>query len=189
MKEKIIEVSIGLFGKNGFTETSIQDIVEELGVTKGTFYYYFKSKEELLMEIHLRYIEDLLVSQEEIVNQIGTQEQKLFEMVYMLMKHIEGHGQSARVFFREMQHLNENHLKDIFKKSDQFKENIKKVIEAGINEGEFRKDLHANIVTLAILGAVNWSYHWFDPKGELDEKAVSKIYIDLMLNGLKETER
>lgn len=41
MKEKIIEVSIDLFGKHGFTETSIQDIVDGLGVTKGTFYYYF----------------------------------------------------------------------------------------------------------------------------------------------------
>ncbi|MCL7747254.1 TetR/AcrR family transcriptional regulator [Halalkalibacter alkaliphilus] len=185
MKEKIIEKSVDLFGQNGFTETSIQDIVEALGVTKGTFYYYFKSKEELLMEIHLRYIDDLLTSQEEIVNKVTSQEQKLFEMVYMLMKHIEGHGQSARVFFREMQHLNEVHLEDIFKKSDEFKENIKRVIDKGIETGEFRKDLHSNIITLAILGAVNWSYHWFNPKGELNEKAVSKIYIDLMLNGLK----
>ncbi|GAE26968.1 transcriptional regulator [Halalkalibacter wakoensis JCM 9140] len=185
MKEKLIKISISLFGQNGFTETSIQDIVEALGVTKGTFYYYFKSKEELLMEIHLRYIEDLLKGQNEIVSKESTQEQKLFEMVYMLMQHIEGHGQSARVFFREMQHLNEAHLEDIFKKSDAFKDNMKKVIEDGIKKKEFRQDLHANIVTLAILGAVNWSYHWFNPLGELSDHAVSKIYIDLMLNGLK----
>lgn len=187
MKEKIIEVSIGLFGQNGFKETSIQDVVEALGVTKGTFYYYFKSKEELLMEIHHRYIEELLQGQKDILRQTMTAEQKLFEIVYMLMKYIEGQGQSARVFFREMQHLNEEHLEDIFKKRDQFRLNVNQVVANGIEAGEFRRDLNVDIVTLAILGAVNWSYHWFDPKGKLDERAVSTIYLDFMLNGLKAT--
>ncbi|WP_227934923.1 TetR/AcrR family transcriptional regulator [Alkalihalobacillus deserti] len=185
MKEKIIEVSIDLFGKNGFTETSIQDIVEALGVTKGTFYYYYKSKEELLMEIHLRYIDELLQHQEEIFNKKMNSEQKLYNIVYMIMKHIEGHGQSARVFFREIQHLNEEHLEDIFKKRDLFRGNLNKVIQEGIDTGDFREDLNVDIVGLAILGAVNWSYHWFDPKGKLDEKAVTTIYIDFILNGLK----
>lgn len=51
MKDKIVEQSVLLFEKEGFSHTSIQDIVDELGVTKGTFYYYFSSKEQLLMEI------------------------------------------------------------------------------------------------------------------------------------------
>ena len=60
MKEEITRHSVKLFQQKGFSETSIQDIVDSLGVTKGTFYYYFKSKEQLLMEIHSRYIDDLL---------------------------------------------------------------------------------------------------------------------------------
>ena len=46
MKQKIKNTSISLFEQKGFAETSIQDIVDSLGVTKGTFYYYFASKEE-----------------------------------------------------------------------------------------------------------------------------------------------
>ena len=38
MKEKITEQSVKLFQEKGFSETSIQDIVDLLGVTKGTFY-------------------------------------------------------------------------------------------------------------------------------------------------------
>ena len=48
MKRKIIEESIDLFDKKGFNNTSIQNIVDSIGVTKGTFYYYFSSKQELL---------------------------------------------------------------------------------------------------------------------------------------------
>ncbi|MES9741731.1 helix-turn-helix domain-containing protein, partial [Priestia megaterium] len=54
MKDLMMERSIQLFAQKGFKETSIQDIVNELNVTKGTFYYYFKSKQELLMDIHLQ---------------------------------------------------------------------------------------------------------------------------------------
>jgi len=68
VKEKITAQSIRLFEKKGFTETSIQDVVDSLGVTKGTFYYYFSSKEELLMDIHLGYIDGLLYNQEQILN-------------------------------------------------------------------------------------------------------------------------
>src|SRR6478752_6619827 len=42
MKDLMMERSIQLFAQKGFKETSIQDIVNELNVTKGTFYYYLK---------------------------------------------------------------------------------------------------------------------------------------------------
>ena len=51
MKGKITQVSIQLFEQKDFSETSIQDICDGPGVTKGTFYYYFTSKEELQDEV------------------------------------------------------------------------------------------------------------------------------------------
>lgn len=53
MKEKekrIIEAAMSLFAKKGVTSTSIQDIVNECGISKGAFYLYFKSKDALLLE-------------------------------------------------------------------------------------------------------------------------------------------
>jgi AcrR family transcriptional regulator len=54
MKEKeklIIDVAMKLFSEKGFDATSIQEIVDEAGISKGAFYLYFKSKEALLIEI------------------------------------------------------------------------------------------------------------------------------------------
>ena len=63
MKNQILKKSIDLFDDKGFKETTIQDIVDQLDVTKGTFYYYFNSKQEVLRDIHLEYIEGLLQEQ------------------------------------------------------------------------------------------------------------------------------
>lgn len=46
--QKILDVSYRLFTTKGYDKTSIQDIVEELGMSKGAIYHHFKSKEEIL---------------------------------------------------------------------------------------------------------------------------------------------
>ncbi len=48
-----------LFNEKGFENTSVDDIVDKVGVAKGLFYYYFDSKEELLAQIVQRLIEEV----------------------------------------------------------------------------------------------------------------------------------
>ncbi|MDF0725425.1 TetR/AcrR family transcriptional regulator [Cytobacillus sp. S13-E01] len=187
MKERITEQSKALFEKKGFTETSIQDIVDSLGVTKGTFYYYFSSKEELLMDIHIRYIENLLHLQAKILADTSKDcKTKLYEIVYMLIHIIEEQGASARVFFRELRNLNEEHLSQILPKRDQFRLNLQTLLEQGVKDGEFRGDLSVEIVTFGILGITNWSYNWFNPKGKLKDKEVARIFVEMILNGIED---
>jgi AcrR family transcriptional regulator len=47
-KKEILDTAQRLFYENGYEQTSVNTIIEEIGISKGTFYYYFKSKEELL---------------------------------------------------------------------------------------------------------------------------------------------
>lgn len=55
-KEKIIQRSLELIKKNGYDQVTINDICEASGISKHTFYYYFKSKEEVLMRFfHVPY--------------------------------------------------------------------------------------------------------------------------------------
>ncbi|WP_409305198.1 TetR/AcrR family transcriptional regulator [Peribacillus sp. SCS-155] len=186
MKEKITEHSIRLFEKKGFTETSIQDIVESIGVTKGTFYYYFSSKEELLMDIHNRYIDQLLSEQEKILlDETKSSQEKLSDIVLMLIQSIRGQGPSAKVFFREMQNLSQDRLEEIVQKRDEFRLNIQRVLEEGTENGEFKPELNAPIATFGILGMANWSYQWFNPEGLMNEKEVSQIFTDMILSGIK----
>lgn len=48
-EKKIIEAGISLFARKGYSSTSIQEIVDACGISKGAFYLYFKSKEALLL--------------------------------------------------------------------------------------------------------------------------------------------
>ncbi|MDN4493520.1 TetR/AcrR family transcriptional regulator [Ureibacillus aquaedulcis] len=186
MRGRIIKESIDLFDKKGFSKTSIQDIVDAIGVTKGTFYYYFKSKQELLRDIHLNYILELLKEQEIILNdEFISCKEKMNRLIYLIIRNIKIHGKSARVFTREVRHLDNEQVKSVNAYRKEFRLNLQKLIEEGIAKGEFRENLRSDIVIFGILGMVNRSYNWYNPDGEVSEEELVNIYMDLILNGIK----
>ncbi len=63
----LINTATQLFAKQGYHPTSVQDIVEALGVGKGVFYWYFPSKDELLKEILRASLFDLRTTQEKAI--------------------------------------------------------------------------------------------------------------------------
>lgn len=189
MRQKILEKSIFLFDQKGFTNTSIQEIVDLIGVSKGTFYYYYKNKEELLKDIHLRYIENL-ITQQEIILQDPDKDfsKKLYDIVYMVIRNIRTQRPIARIFFREMRHLSDKHLEEIHSKRNIFRKNYQAMIEEGIKKGEFTNTLRPDILTFGILGMTNWSYYWFNPDGEISEEELTKTYLTILLNGIGRTQ-
>jgi TetR/AcrR family transcriptional repressor of nem operon len=50
-KEKILQVALDQFYKRGYQSTSVDDIIEQAGVSKSNFYYHFKSKEDLGIKV------------------------------------------------------------------------------------------------------------------------------------------
>ena len=56
-REKVAEAALSLFAERGYDQVSVGDIIEATGTSKGTFYHYFRSKEELLCELPRRQCE------------------------------------------------------------------------------------------------------------------------------------
>jgi len=58
-KEKIIETSIELFNTKGAINTTTRHICDELGISVGNLYYYFKNKEEIIIVIYQKFMSEL----------------------------------------------------------------------------------------------------------------------------------
>lgn len=57
-RDELMDAAQGLFLRKGFAATNVSEIVEEAGVAKGTFYLYFKTKEEVLAALRARFVDD-----------------------------------------------------------------------------------------------------------------------------------
>ncbi|MGB8001047.1 MAG: TetR/AcrR family transcriptional regulator, partial [Anaerobacillus sp.] len=62
------------------------------------------------------------------------------------------------------------------------------LLKLGVENGEFRSDLNIGIVTFAILGITNWTYQWYKPNGPVSDKEVASIFVDMVLNGIEESQ-
>lgn len=69
-KKMILEKSFELLRKNGYVDTKVEDITKALGISKGSFYTYFKTKEELLCEL----LEDIKKSEMEKYSKVEIDE-------------------------------------------------------------------------------------------------------------------
>lgn len=68
LKDDILTKALELFADVGFKQTSINKIVHSLGVSKGAFYHYFASKDDLIQQLVSRYVDSVVNYPEEIVN-------------------------------------------------------------------------------------------------------------------------
>jgi AcrR family transcriptional regulator len=59
-RDRIHDVALAVFERNGISATSMDDVARELGVSRPTLYYYYSTKEELLLEVVARQAELIL---------------------------------------------------------------------------------------------------------------------------------
>ena len=80
-KEQILDVSLSLFLKKGYDNTSISDILSNLNIARGTLYYHFESKEAIMDEIIERSIKSVIEEAKGIVFRKGmTVQEKMFTL-------------------------------------------------------------------------------------------------------------
>ena len=123
-RKKIIDKAWELFIKNGYEETKVEDITRELGISKGSFYTYFATKEELLYEV-LGKIKKEVIEKLENINVDQTPEKVLEDYVKAKMNHavkilnnmklraVEKYliDPKLRIFFQELQEKSTNFIK------------------------------------------------------------------------------
>ena len=123
-RKKIIDKAWELFAKNGYEETKVEDITKDLGISKGSFYTYFATKEELLYEV-LGKIKKEVIKKLENINVDQTPEKVLEDYVKAKMNHavkilnnmklrvVEKYliDPKLRILFQELQEKSTNFIK------------------------------------------------------------------------------
>lgn len=104
MKEKerlIIEMAMKLFATKGVNATSIQEIVTACGISKGAFYLYFKSKDELLLATLTYYYEKIQTQMIEIAKESLPPREKFEKQLYCQLNDVRKHKEFLIMHARE----------------------------------------------------------------------------------------
>ncbi|GEN30539.1 AcrR family transcriptional regulator [Cerasibacillus quisquiliarum] len=184
LKNEIIQTSLTLFDKYGFHGVSVNKIVSEVGTSKGGFYHYFSSKDEVLYLIHDEFISYALKKAYESFHKHKSPTNKLRDIINNFVKVFDLYHAHITVFYQEQIYLPNPYEMMIKKKRDQFRDIIIKTIQLGVESDEFRKELHPVITAMAILGMVNWIYRWYRKDGKKSIEEIAQYYEDMIIHAV-----
>lgn len=147
--QQIIEAAIKCFGENGYVNTTIDTIAKLAGLSKGTVYRFFASKDDLLLSI-IDHIQDIFNAryEEEAVDKTSLEKLELY--IHISIEEIVNEQELVPIWFQIL-HLSfaQRKLQSIFQDDIN---RISAIIKEGINKGEFKPSaLHSVPKTLIAL--------------------------------------
>jgi AcrR family transcriptional regulator len=180
---EILKSAAAAFRRRGYHGASVGEIADALQMTKGSLYYYFRNKEEILYFCHDYSLDILLDLLKEVEAAGAPPDEKLRRLVVAFVHMIidELHGTALTM---DLQALSPRALRRIIAKRDRFDRGIRHVLEQGMEAGVFAR-ADPKLLTFAILGAVNWIPRWFDPAGPATSEEIAQAFAEYLLGGLR----
>jgi AcrR family transcriptional regulator len=89
----ILEAALSVFSDLGYTQATLNDVADRLGVTKGCLYHYFESKERLLLDLIEDRIGAAIIANETLSSAEGTRDEVLRSFLERLWMHFQKPGQ------------------------------------------------------------------------------------------------
>jgi AcrR family transcriptional regulator len=179
----IVDTSATVFAQQGYHATGIVELCEANGLGKGAFYHYIGSKEELLVAIHDRVMDEVLLGAERVAEAGGTPSEQLARLGEELLDVIFRYPDHVWVFLHEFPALTGERADRFRVRRQAYEQQVEGVLQAGIDSGEFR-DLDPKLTALAWLGMHNYTYLWLKVNGRLSAHDVGGPFADIFLHGI-----
>jgi AcrR family transcriptional regulator len=152
-RNEFLEVSLDLFNEKGFENTSVDDIIARVGVAKGLFYYYFKSKEEILQIQIERFQDEIETAIVAAMDKKGLTAMERFNELVAINRDVACRSSALILYFR--QERNKAFHLSMERRAREFMTGaMEEIIQHGVEEGVF-KVRYARETAIALLSMIH----------------------------------
>jgi TetR/AcrR family fatty acid metabolism transcriptional regulator len=186
-KENILNVAERFFSQLGFKKTSVNEIAQACGIAKGTIYLACKSKEDLLYQVLLKQCHKVSAEYFSMINPDEPADQILLKITDQSIENLHKYPLIKNLLFGNLK----KHLMSVIPKLNELRRinflPIKEVLELGIRQGIFRKDIDVEMTCELLLDIHMASYLVHADKDmnikDLDRR--KKAVMDIIFRGIK----
>jgi AcrR family transcriptional regulator len=180
---EILESAANFFYTKGYHATSIEDVARDVGMLKGSLYYYIKSKEDLLYELLLSVMRQGHTRVEQALEGVTDPVKQLEKGLVSHIEHVINNQVRVGLFLHEFDSLSGRRKKSIQDVRKAYQKIFTDILTRGPESGAFVAgdvDLLAN----GILGMCNWIYRWYHADTSPKLETVQKTFIGLIMGGI-----
>jgi len=180
-QQGILDAAAAMFAKHGFNGTSIAALADSCGVSKALLYHYYDSKEALLYDMLLVHCKLLSETASNATKESTNPEEQLRSLVRALMELYMSSRDKHVVLLNDLHCLPEAQQTEIKEEERKVLQEIKELIT------KLRPDLkppQVTSLTMYLMGAVNWTYTWFKPQGQVTAEEYADLATNTFLKGV-----
>lgn len=176
----MVSTAAAVFARQGYDQTTMQDLAASMGLATGALYHYFGSKEQLLMAICEELDEPILAQAREASLSDDPPTARLRALVRMWVAHVIEYRDHILVFQQE-RHVIESELqwREIHERRKEFERIISHALDEVHADGPCARDPRVEIG--ALLGMVSYTPTWYQPHGRLTPDEIADGYLGLLL--------
>jgi AcrR family transcriptional regulator len=182
-RQSIVDASAKVFAQRGYHATSTIELCEANDIGKGALYYYIGSKEQLLVAIHDRVMDEVMLGADRVAEAAGSPPEQLAKLGEELLDVIFHYPDHVWVFLHEFPALTGENAEVFRRRRREYEARIEGVLLAGSESGHFRP-LDARITANAWLGMHNYTYLWLHAGGRLSVQEIASSFADIFVRGL-----
>jgi len=184
VRKQVLAAAVDLFAASGYDGTSVQQIVERAGVTKGALYHYFTAKEDILLEIYTTVFDEQMAALDHIIAMDREPEWTLREIIHSLIAVTAANVKVSAVFSREATRMDQTRWAALQDRWRGYQESVRAVIRRGQSDGSFATVASPEMASWAIFGVTTSLHTWYRPDGPKTPQQLATELSDLVLAGL-----
>lgn len=185
-RQQIIDAALAVFAQKGFNATNVSDVAALAGVSQGTIYWYFESKDDLLTAAVLSFLEDLAQAAFTSVHPAQTSTEKLRALGRSMVDFADA-AKGLFTLFLEFWASSSQREEAGQLWTDllvEYRDFFVAIIEDGIASGEF-KPVDARSLAWVLMAAYDGLAAYIMLVPDLDLAAISNTFVETLLHGLE----
>jgi AcrR family transcriptional regulator len=182
--EEVLRSAANIFFTKGFHATSIEDVARDVGMLKGSLYYYIKSKDDLLFQLLLAGIEDGDAFIARQIDVSGDPVEQLERAIRAQIDYIIQNKVPFGLFLHEFDSLSGKRQHKLISVMSRYNSRFVELVRRGQQRGELI-DGEPWLIVNGILGMCNWLYRWYDTEQVSGPEQVKQVFLRMILSGIQ----
>lgn len=183
-KGKIINAAWDLFYEQGYEDTTVEDIIEKSGTSKGSFYHYFEGKDALLGSLSYIFDEEYEKLKDKLTDEMSAFEKLLYlnRELFLVIEDRIDIDLLTRLYSTQLVTKGEKHLLD---NKRLYYKLLRKIVTEGQKNGELTDKMTVNeIVKLYAMSERALIYDWCLSGGDYSLSSYAKTVMPTFLSGI-----
>lgn len=184
-RERIIQAGAKVFALRGYAGTTLGEIADVAGTQAASMYYYFPSREDLLVEILTRGVRENLENAKRELDNLPDGQSSADRLRTALRTHVTYMVESdfSRAGIRSVGQLPPDIDVQIMPHWDAYGRFFDELFEEAARDGYLAPGVETRALRMLVLGAANWATHWFNPTGRFSPQELADLVNRMVFEG------